>query len=376
MANYKLMIPGPVDVENEVLSQMALPVQAHYGDKWMKLYLETIDCLKRVFQTENDLFIMGGPGSAALDASFGSLLATGEKVLIPSNGFFGWRLRAMATSYGLEVVTLDFPPEQAISAAAVEAHLQKEKDIQAVAVVHHETSTGILNPLPQIAAVTNKAGVPIIVDAVASLGGVPLLVDEWGIDLCITVPNKCLAAPPGTSLISVSQRAWEVIESKSDRSHGWYLNLQTWKQYATEWASWHPYPTTMATSNVLALLASLKRLLAEGLETRYARTAKAAERTRKGLADMGFEMFVEGPHASPLITGAKGRPDMSIAEMAQFLRDECSIMIGGGIDELAGKIFRVGHMGKAISSEYVEAFLAGVRGFLQQKGLKAGQSAG
>lgn len=376
MANYKLMIPGPVDVEDEVLSEMASPVPAHYGDEWMKVYLETVDYLKRVFQTENDLFIVGGPGSAALDASFGSLLATGEKVLIPSNGFFGRRLRAMARGYGLEVVPLDFPLEQAISAAAVEAHLQKEKDIQAMAMVHHETSTGVLNPLPEIAAVTNKAGVPIIVDAVASLGGVPLPVDEWGIDLCVTVSNKCLAAPPGISLISVSQRAWEIIESKSDRSHGWYLNLQTWKQYATEWASWHPYPTTMATNNVLALLASLKRLLAEGLETRYARTAKAAEMTREGLTDMGFEMFVEGPHASPLITAAKGRPDMSIAEMARFLRDECGIMIGGGLDKLAGKIFRIGHMGKAISPEYIEAFLARVRDFLQRKGVEAGQSAG
>ena len=376
MANYKLMIPGPVDVEDEVLSEMASPVPAHYGDEWMKVYLETVDYLKRVFQTENDLFIVGGPGSAALDASFGSLLATGEKVLIPSNGFFGRRLRAMARGYGLEVVPLDFPLEQAISAAAVEAHLQKEKDIQAMAMVHHETSTGVLNPLPEIAAVTNKAGVPIIVDAVASLGGVPLPVDEWGIDLCVTVSNKCLAAPPGISLISVSQRAWEIIESKSDRSHGWYLNLQTWKQYATEWASWHPYPTTMATNNVLALLASLKRLLAEGLETRYARTAKASEMTREGLTDMGFAMFVEGPHASPLITAAKGRPDMSIAEMAGFLRDECGIMIGGGLDKLAGKIFRIGHMGKAISPEYIEAFLARVRDFLQRKGVEAGQSAG
>jgi alanine-glyoxylate transaminase/serine-glyoxylate transaminase/serine-pyruvate transaminase len=376
MASYKLMIPGPVDVEDKVLSEMALPVQVHYGDEWVKVYRETIDCLKQVFRTENDLFIMGGPGSAALDASLGSLLARGEKVLIPSNGFFGQRLRAMARSYGLEVVSLDFPLEQAISAAAVETHLQKEKDIQAVAVVHHETSTGVLNPLPEIAAVTNKTGVPIIVDAVASLGGVPLPVDEWGIDLCITVPNKCLAAPPGVSLISVSQRAWEMIESKSDRSHGWYLNLQTWKQYATEWASWHPYPTTMATNNVLALLASLRQLLAEGLETRYARTAKAAEMTREGLTAMGFEMFIEGPHASPLITAAKGRPDMSIAEMARFLRSECGIMIGGGIDELAGKIFRVGHMGRAISPEYIEAFLAGVRDFLQRKGLEFGQSAG
>ena len=376
MANYKLMIPGPVDVEDEVLSEMASPVPAHYGDEWMKVYLETVDYLKRVFQTENDLFIVGGPGSAALDASFGSLLATGEKVLIPSNGFFGRRLRAMARGYGLEVVPLDFPPEQAISAAAVEAHLQKEKDIQAVAVVHHDTSTGVLNPLPEIATVTNKAGMPIIVDAISSLGGVPLPVDEWGIDLCVTVSNKCLAAPPGISLISVSQRAWEIIESKSNCSHGWYLNLQTWKQYATEWASWHPYPTTMATNNVLALLASLKRLLAEGLETRYARTAKAAEMTREGLTDMGFEMFVEGPHASPLITAAKGRPDMSIAEMARFLRDECGIMIGGGLDKLAGKIFRIGHMGKAISPEYIEAFLARVRDFLQRKGVEAGQSAG
>jgi alanine-glyoxylate transaminase/serine-glyoxylate transaminase/serine-pyruvate transaminase len=376
MANYKLMIPGPVDVEDEVLSEMASPVPVHYGDEWMKVYRETVDCLKRVFQTENDLFIMGGPGSAALDASFGSLLAKSEKVLIPSNGFFGQRLRAMARGYGLEVVILDFPLEQAISAAAVEAHLQKETDIQAVAVVHHETSTGILNPLPEITAVTNKAGVPIIVDAVASLGGVPLPVDEWGIDLCITVPNKCLAAPPGVSLISVSQQAWEMIESKGDRSHGWYLNLQTWKQYATEWASWHPYPTTMATNNVLALLVSLRRLLAEGLETRYARTAKAAEMTREGLTDMGFEMFVEGPHASPLITAAKGRPGMSIAEMAQFLKYECGIMIGGGIDELAGKIFRVGHMGKAISLEYTEAFLEGVRDFFKQKGLEVGQSTG
>jgi alanine-glyoxylate transaminase/serine-glyoxylate transaminase/serine-pyruvate transaminase len=375
MTNYKLMIPGPVDVEDEVLSEMASPVPAHYGDEWMKIYRETIGCLKRVFQTENDLFVVGGPGSAALDASFGSLLATGEKVLIPSNGFFGRRLRAMARGYGLEVVSLDFPLEQAIAATAVEAHLQKERDIQAVAVVHHETSTGVLNPLPEIAAVTRQAGVPIIVDAVASLGGVPLPVDEWGIDLCVTVSNKCLAAPPGLSLISISQRAWKIIESKSDRSHGWYLNLQTWKQYATEWASWHPYPTTMASNNVLALLASLKRLLAEGLEARYDRTAKAAAMTRQGLTDMGFEMFVEGPHASPLITAAKGRPDMSIAEMARFLREERGIMIGGGIDELAGKIFRVGHMGKAISPEYIEAFLAGVRDFFQRKGLKVEQSA-
>ncbi|MGQ9626117.1 MAG: pyridoxal-phosphate-dependent aminotransferase family protein [Anaerolineae bacterium] len=376
MKKLKLMIPGPVDVEEEVLMAMASPSMPHYGPDWMEIYTETIESLKKVFQTENDLFLMVAPGSGALDAALGSLLGTGEKVLIPVNGFFGRRLASIAQSYGLEVVSQEFPAGQPIQPEAVRDRLDAEEDIQAIAIVHHETSTGVLNPLQKVAAIAGEMEVPIVVDAVSSLGGVPLPVDEWGIDICVTVGNKCLETPPGLSAISISQRAWEIIESKGSRNHGWYLNLQTWRKYAEDWATWHPYPTTLATNNILALRVSLRRILAEGLENRFSRHLQAARWVREGLRNLGFEMMVEDAFASPLTTAVKARPEVSPSELAGYLRSEHGIMISGGLEELAGKIFRVGHMGKAANRDYVLSFLFGVEDFLRYKGEKVafGQS--
>ncbi len=369
MKRYKLMIPGPVDTDGEILAYMATPTMPHYGPEWMEIYTETIDCLKRLFQTENDLYLMAASGTGALDAAFGSLLATGEKVLVPTNGYFGQRLISIARGYGLVTSILEFPLGQPVTAEAVRTRLREEKDIQAVAVVHNETSTGVLNPVKEIAAVTNERDVPIIVDAVSSMGGVPLPVDEWGIDLCITVGNKCLETPPAVSAISISERAWRIIESKENRNHGWYLNLQNWKAYAINWASWHPYPVTMATSNIITLLASLRRILDRGLEEHFAQYTRTSRWIRKGLHNLGFEMFADDAYASPLVMAVKAMPDIPVTEMIKFLKDEHGIMISGGLDELAGKIFRVGNMGRAASRDYILSFLFGVEDFLRRKGL-------
>jgi alanine-glyoxylate transaminase/serine-glyoxylate transaminase/serine-pyruvate transaminase len=366
----KLMIPGPVDTDEELLSYMSTPTMPHYGPAWMEIFNDAIDCLKKVFQTENDLYIMTVPGTGALDAALGSLLATGEKVLVPSSGFFGERLAQIARGYGLEPVVLDFPLGQPASAEAVRERLAEDKDIQAVAVVQHETSTGVINPLKEIAAAANEYDRPIIVDAVSSMGGMSLPVDEWGIDLCITVGNKCLETPPAVAAISISQRAWDIIESKPNRNHGWYLDLQTWKWYVINWGSWHPYPVTMATSNIITLQASLHRILEEGLENHFARYTRASRWIRDGLQALGFEMFVEDAYASPLTTAVKARPEFPVVEMITFLREEHGVMVAGGLDGLAGKIFRVGNMGRAASRDYVMAFLFGVEDFLRRKGLK------
>ncbi len=372
MKTYKLMIPGPVGIMDDVLEAMASPAVPHYGLEWMALYDETIELLKQLFQTENDLYLMAGPGSAALDAAMGSLLRSGEKVLIPSNGFFGSRLAAIARGYGLEAVLLEFPPGQPIDVDAIRARLEAERDAQAVAVVHHETSTGVLNPVRDVAAVAHERGLPIIVDAIASVGGVPVPVDEWGLDVVITVANKCLETPPAVAPISVSPRAWEMVGRKPDRHHGWYLNLDTWRWYTSDasWSRWHPYPTTMPTHNIMALRVSLRRILSNGLENHYAKHVRAAERVRAELRQMGFELFVEGEHACPLITSVKARPEFEVDALAGFLRKEHSIMIGGGIEGLHGKLFRVGHMGRAASDEYVEAFLNAVEDFLRRAGLR------
>ncbi len=365
----RLMVPGPVDVEDDVLEAMAAPVLPHYGPEWLEIYNETVARLKLLFGTENDLFPMCGPGSAGLDAALGSLAATGEKVLVPQNGFFGHRLATIAQSYGLVVSTVEAPPGSPIDPVAIRQALTAERDIQALAMVHLETSTGVLNPVAEIAAITNEFGVPVIVDAVSSLGGLPLPVDAWGIDVCVTVSNKCLASPPGVVPLSVSPRAWEQIDRKGGRAHGWYLNLRVWKDYAINWSAWHPYPTSLPTNNIVALLTSLRRITDGGLEAQYQRFAKAAQFVREGLRRLGFEMFTPEACTSPLITAVAGLPGMDVEDLRRYLVEEWDLMVSGGLEGLRGRIFRVGHIGRAASAEYGECLLSGVEAYLRLRGL-------
>jgi alanine-glyoxylate transaminase/serine-glyoxylate transaminase/serine-pyruvate transaminase len=362
------MIPGPVEAEDDVLAAMAQQVLPHYGPDWLGIYNETLGLLKHIFGTQNDLLLMFGPGTAALDAALGSLTRTGEKVLIPHNGFFGQRMGNIAQGYGLDVRWVDAPPGQPLEPQAIRNSLVAEPGIQAVAVVHLETSTGVLNPLPEIAAVTNEFQVPLIVDAVSTLGGIPLPVDEWGVDVCVTVANKSLACPPGVAPLSVSQRAWDQIDRKGGRAHGWYLNLRTWKDYAVNWADWHPYPTTLPTNNIVALLVSLRRIQAGGLEAFYERHARAARAVRGRLAQLGFQMLTAPAYTSPLISAVLGLPGMDVEDFRRYLMAEWQIMISGGLEELRGKIFRVGHIGRAASAEYVDRFLAGLEAYLELQG--------
>jgi alanine-glyoxylate transaminase/serine-glyoxylate transaminase/serine-pyruvate transaminase len=364
----RLMVPGPVDVEDDVLEAMAQPVLPHYGTEWLEIYHETVDRLKQLFGTENDLFPMCGPGSAGLDAALGSIARTGEKILVAQNGFFGQRLRTIAQSYGLIVRPVDAPLGSPLDPSAIRRALMAERDIQALAVVHLETSTGVLNPLPEIASVAKEFGVPIIVDAVSSLGGVPLPVDEWGIDVCVTVSNKCLACPPGVVPLSVSQRAWDQIDRKGGRAHGWYLNLRVWKDYTINWGAWHPYPTSLPTNNIVALVTSLRRIIDGGVEAHYDRFALASQLVRAGLSRLGFEMFTPEADTSPLMTAVSALPGMDIADFRHYLVEEWQIMVAGGLEELSDRIFRVGHIGRAASAEYGERFLNGVQAYLRLRG--------
>lgn len=364
----RLMVPGPVDVEEDVLAAVAQPVLPHYGEEWLAIYHETLDGLKQVFGTQNDLVPLVGPGSAGVDAAIGSLMQTGEKVLVLQNGFFGERLAAIAQSYGLEVRTVAAPLGESVDPEAVRRALAAEPDIRTLAVVHVETSTAVLNPLQEIATIAREFEVLLVVDAVSSMGGIPVPVDEWGIDLCVTVSNKCLASLAGLAPISVSPRAWEVMEGKGGRTPGWYLNLRTWREFALSWSSWHPYPTTLPTGVFLALQASLRRILAEGLEATYARHRQAAQRVRQGLARLGLALFVPEEQMSPLITAVSAPAGLDLEGLRRYLLQEWQVMVAGGLAELRGKVLRVGHMGRAASADYGERFLEGVEAFLRVKG--------
>jgi len=366
---FKLFIPGPCEVDEEVLKAMSRPTPRHYGPEWLGVYKEVLKLLKQIFQTQNDLFIVPGPGTAALDMAFGSMLATGETVIVGDNGFFGERLRSVAAAYGLRAIPFTAPQARPLAPDDLQRVLAQEPEARAVAVVHHETATTVINPVKELAQVAHQAGLPIIVDAISSLGGVELPVDKWGIDACVTVANKCLECPPGLGLISVSPKAWEWVDRNEGQPHGWYLNLRTWRKYAAEWGDWHPTPVTMPTNNVLGLRASLRRILDEGLEAHLARYRRAARAIRQGLGALGFEMLVEGTFASPIATAVKTRSEFKVDELIKYLAQAHGILISGGIGPLRGKIFRVGHMGKASAPPYLMEFLFAVETFLRQKGI-------
>jgi alanine-glyoxylate transaminase/serine-glyoxylate transaminase/serine-pyruvate transaminase len=368
--HIKLFIPGPGDVDEDVLEEMARPMMRHYGPAWMEIYNELLTLLRQVFRTQNDLFVVPGAASALHDMAIGSLLATGQKIIVGHNGFFGDRLLEVAETYGLIVVPFPAPLGKPLEPELLHRLLRAHPDARAVALVHHETATTVMNPLRELAEVVREAGKVIVVDAVSSLGGIELPVDEWGVDVCVTAANKCLEAPPGVGFISVGPRAWELVNSHSGIGHGWYLNLRTWRRFAEEWGSWHPTPVTVPVNIILGLLVSLRKIVDGGLEAHIAKYARASRIVRAGLRNIGFEMFVPDEVAAPIVTAVKARSEFEVKEFIRWLEKERGLAIGGGLGELAGKIFRVGHLGKAATREYLMDFLFAVEEFLRHKDIR------
>jgi alanine-glyoxylate transaminase/serine-glyoxylate transaminase/serine-pyruvate transaminase len=362
LPDYKLMIPGPAELDDEVVAVMGQQIHAHYGPAWVQLYRETIAFMQQAFGTTADVLFLLSSGSGAMEAAVGSLFAPGEQVLIVSNGFFGERLTTITQALEIEVVLATADWGQPINPQKVREMLVQNPDIKGVLAVHHETSTGILNPIQALGDLAREFDVPLVVDAIASLGGDPLLVDEWGIDICVTAGNKCLGAPVGFAPIAVSTRAWQIMDSKVKTAVGWYLNLKTWRKYMQEWGDWHPTPVTVGSHNLQALHVALRKLHEEGLENRWRRYKETAEWFRAAMKERGFTLLVEGEQASSVITAVNRLPNMDVTEFITYLREQHNIQISGGLGELSGQIMRIGHMGHA--QENIVAFLAAADNFI------------
>lgn len=362
--NEYLMIPGPVQVTDEVLAAMGSPVMPHYGPHWVQIYRDTQDKLRRVFRTEGDLYIIPGSGSAGLDAALGSLLEPGDQCLVVVNGFFGDRLAKIARSRGAQVIEVQAEWGQPVSPEAVRIALQRHSGFQALCAVHHETSTGVLNPIKELGELAHAHGIPYLVDAISSLGGEELPMDDWGIDLCITASQKCLEAPPGLALVAVGTGGWQAIDRKKDAHSGWYLNLRTWREYEQIWGDWHPYPVTLPTNLILAMNVALNQLLEETLEERVKRYATVAKLVRRELEKREFTMLVEEAWASSAVTAAKPPSRLSSDHLIAYLKEKHHIHIAGGIGQLKGEIIRIGHMGQSAKEKAVMQLMAALDDFL------------
>lgn len=362
-----LMIPGPTEVSFSVLAAMSRPVMAHYGPEWTPIITETTDMLKKVFQTKNDVFIMPGSGTLSMETSVVSLFEHGDKVFSIISGFFGKRFRDLASSHGAKVVEHQVAFGEPIEPDVVDRKLAQEKDVKAITVIHNETSSGTIAPIKQLGEIARKHDALLIVDSISSLGGLDLRTDEWNVDVNASASQKCIGVPPGLSLIAVGERAWEFMKRRKSPIPGIYMNLSKWREAAKKASS----PVTTPSSLILGLRASLIEILEEGLEKRFSRHAVAGRAVREGVKAMGLQLFAtKEKYASNTVTVIKTPPRIDDAKLREIMSEKHGIMIGGGLGELEGKTFRIGHMANTASRTYVMPTLSALESALADLGFK------
>lgn len=371
MASRKiLMIPGPTEVDPEVLSVMARPVLPHYGSEWGQIHIETCNKLKRIFNTNQTVLLLPGPGNAAIDLAVGNLIEPGNSALNVLNGWFGEVFRSSIEMHGGESVNVKTDVGKAVSPDEIRRKLREEKYIKAVFVVHSETSAGVLNPIKEIGEICGEFNVLYVVDAISSFGGVEVKMDDWNIDICIGYASKALGGVNGVVPIAISDRAWKVALDRRTPMRARFLNLQVWKKFIDEWGSWgHPFPSSMPCSVILALKRATELALEEGLEKRYRRHYIAGKATRAGLRTLGFEIVPREEEASSTITAARVPNGIDIGKLKEILNERFDILIAemGALTGVKG--IRIGHMGVTASPVYVIPTLAAIEVALAKQGV-------
>ena len=361
-----LMGPGPSSVHPRVLQAMTRPVVGHLDPVFLQMMDDVGVMLRQVFRTSNLMTIpLSATGTGAMEAACANVLEPGDTMIVCRNGFFGIRLADIAERCGARVHLVDSPWGKPVDSQALSDELARHSRVKAVGLVHAETSTGVLTPLPEIIELIHRHGALAIVDAVTSLGGHELRVDEWGVDVCYSATQKCLGAPPGLAPISLSEAAMEVVNSRESKTQSFYFDL---KELARYWDQTRAYHHTAPISMTYALREALRMMMEEGIDTRIQRHARVAAALRAGLESLGLELIADpGFRLDPLTTVAipGGIDD---ATVRRALLDGYNIEIGGGLGEFRGKAWRIGLMGDSARETNVFALLSALETILSSNG--------
>lgn len=359
MENWPIMTlsGGPVELTERTLRDQSRPVLYHYDPTFIELYDHTCQLLHQVFQTRYDVVIMQGEAILGLEAAAACLISPGDKVLNLVSGVFGKWYQLFIEKYGGETVELAVPYNEAIDPEDVRRALKQNPGIKFLSVVHSETPSATVNPVQHIGPIAKEFGVLTIVDTVSGLGGELLSPEAWGIDLAVAGPQKCLGGSPGLSLMSLSPEAWRVMEQKQPAPvRGSFMSILDWKD---TWLERRVFPYTPSVSLVYALESVLTQVLEEGLAHFAARHAAIARACRAGVKALGLELWAAREEiAGVAVTGVKMPAGIEDKQLRNHMRDRYGIMISGGYGELAGQLFRLGHMGKAAHPTYLAAQLA------------------
>ncbi|MFQ5752585.1 MAG: pyridoxal-phosphate-dependent aminotransferase family protein [bacterium] len=360
-----LLGPGPSCVHSRVYKALATPIIGHLDPEFLTMMDEIQDLLRFVFQTKNRFTIaVSGTGSAGMEAALVNVIEPGDTVIVGVNGVFGNRMCDIVTRCGGKLIQINERWGNKIEIQRIaDALKQAGGKTKAVALVHAETSTGVLQPLTEVGAICQQYGALLIVDTVTSLGGVPVKVDDWKIDVCYSGTQKCLSCPPGLAPLTFSENALRVVNNRKTKVQSWYLDITMIADYWAEGK--RAYHHTAPISMNYALREALRLVQEEGLEARFERHKRNSLELIQGLPHLDLVPFIEEPFRLPTLNSIKTPPNLEEAKIRRILLLDYNIEIGGGLGELAGKIWRIGLMGESSTKANVVYLLAALEEILK-----------
>ena len=345
-----LRIPGPTALPPSVREAGARQMINHRGPEFAAMLGRILDGMKPYFGTTNDIAIITTAGTGGLEAAIVNTLSPGDRVLGVSIGSFGDRFAKIARTYGADVTTIEVEWGRAADPAVLRATLERDSDYKAILLTHNETSTAVMNPIPELAAVIRELAPEalILVDSVSGLGAVPFEMDAWGVDLVVTGSQKAWMSAPGLAMIAASDRAWAAMETATMPRI--YLDLRMHRDsHAVGQTPWTP-----AIAVIYQVDEGIRLMNAEGAEGVFARHEACAAATRAGLTALGLELFADQRFASRTVTGAVVPDDLDWKTFNGEIKRR-GVVLAGGQGKLTGKIFRLGHLGSVTLEEILGA---------------------
>jgi alanine-glyoxylate transaminase/serine-glyoxylate transaminase/serine-pyruvate transaminase len=345
---------------------MATPLLGHLDPEFLAIMDSIQTMLRDLFRTGNRMTMpISGTGSAGMETCFVNLLEAGDVAVVGVNGVFGTRMADVAERCGARVVRVEAPWGRIIPDDAMVEAIRREEP-KMVALVHAETSTGVLQPVPAIAAEARDRGALVVLDCVTSLGGTPVEIDAWGVDAAYSGTQKCLSCPPGLAPVTFSDRAVETVRDRADRVRSWYLDTSMLSSY---WGGERAYHHTAPISMNYALYESLRVVFEEGLEARFSRHRINHEALVAGLGAMGLTLASQEGHRLPMLNAIAVPEGIDEDRVRHDVLARHGIEIGAGLGPMKGKIWRVGLMGESSTRNHVTLFLAALEHALRDQGL-------
>ena len=351
-----LLGPGPSLVHPRVLRALSAPLLGHLDPVFLTVMNDIQSLLRMVFETEHRFTIaISGTGSSGMEASIINVVEPGDSVIVGINGVFGTRLASVVERCGGKAIRVEAPWGECIQPDAVEQALVRSGPVKAVAIVHAETSTGVWQPLEDIAALCRRHDAMFIVDAVTSLGGLAVGVDRLGIDVCYSGTQKCLSCPPGLSPFTMSDRALSAVKARRTPCQSWYLDMGLIAEYWAEGS--RAYHHTAPVSMLYGLREALRLIEEEGLPARYTRHGTNSDALLAGLEVLGLVPLPSPGRRLPMLNCVTVPAEIPEADVRARLLSQYGIEIGGGLGPLKGKVWRIGLMGESSTEANVLTLL-------------------